>query len=92
MSHMLDFPTYTTFIYGTCTEDQLSNMIKSAENDGAIFLQAIAGMVMPPQSAVALPGTRQAPVPVFRILVRMPDKAYAKLVARTQGASQNGAH
>lgn len=74
--------TWTTFFYGLCTEDKLTDMIKEAENDGCEFVQAMAGMIPAPQSAVALPNARQAPIPVIRILVRMRDEDYAVLVEK----------
>ncbi len=80
---------YTTFFYGTCSEDKLTEMVKEAEADGCELIQVIAGMIAAPQSAVALPGTRQAPIPVFRLLVRIPDDAYEALVKNKGGSALN---
>lgn len=78
---------WTTFFYGMCSEDKLTEMIKSAEDDGGQFVQVMAGMIPAPQSAVALPGARQAPIPVMRLLVRMQDEAYAELLKKKGGGA-----
>jgi hypothetical protein len=81
------FPTikWTTFFYGMCSEDKLTDMIKEAEEDGCEFVQIMAGMIPPPPSAVALPGTRPSPIPVIRLLVRIRDEDYAVLVKKKGG-------
>ena len=54
MKNKIEFPKsiqvvfkYTTFFYGLCTEDKLTDMIKQAEEDGCDFVQLIAGMLPP---------------------------------------------
>lgn len=70
----------TTFFYGACTEDKLSDMIRDAEDEGCELVQVMAGMMMPPQSPLAMPGVKHQPIQVMRILVRMPVDEYDKLI------------
>ncbi len=74
--------SWTTFFYGLCTEDRLIETIKAAEADGCEFVQVVGGMIPAPRSAVALPGTQMAPIPVLRILVRTLDENYDVLVKK----------
>lgn len=77
--------TWTTFFYGVCTEDRLTDVIKQAEEDGCELVQVIPGMIPAPVSAVALPGARpQNPILVMRILVRILDEDYEALVKQKQ--------
>jgi len=78
---------YTTFFYGMCSEDKLIELIKAAEADGCEFVQLMSGLIPAPPSAVALPGARPAPIPVLRLLVRMPDDAYAELLKKKGSGS-----
>lgn len=90
----LKFPTpkVTTFFYGMCSEDKLTEMIKQAEEDSCELVQVIAGMIPAPPSAVALPGTRQGPIPVLRILVRTTDENYAAMTAKRSAAPSKLVH
>lgn len=81
-----------TFIYGVCTEDKLSEMIRDAESDGCEFLQLMPGMMMPPQSSLAIPGAKVQPIQVMKVLVRMPVDEYDKLIKSRQAPMMNGAH
>lgn len=86
MSHFKDIK-WTTFFYGMCSEDKLTAMIKEAEDAGCEFVQIMAGMIPPPPSAVALPGSRPQAIPVLRLLVRMRDEDYAELVKKKGGGA-----
>jgi hypothetical protein len=70
----------TTFFYGACTEDKLSDMISDAEDEGCELVQVMAGIMTPPQSPLAMPGVKPQPIQVMRILVRMPVDEYNKLI------------
>lgn len=70
-----------TFIYGICTDDKLSEVVEALEKDKCEFLQAVPGFVMPPQNALSLPGARQQPVPILKILARTTKTNHAKMVA-----------
>lgn len=88
----LPLRSWTTFFYGLCSEDKLTDMVKDAELHGCELVQVIAGMIPPPRTAVALPGASQVPIPVLRLLVRTPDENYAKLVAERDQAQSKLVH
>lgn len=77
----------TTFFYGVCTDDRLIEVIKDAEANGCELVQVVPGLMNPPNSALALPGTKQGPIPVLKILVRCTDENYAALVAKRNQAN-----
>lgn len=80
-------PKCTTFFYGVCTDDRIIDVIKSAEADGCELVQVIPGLMNPPNSTLALPGSKQGPIPVLKILVRCTDENYAALVAKRNAAT-----
>lgn len=83
----------TTFFYGACSEDKLTDMISEAEDEGCELVQVMAGMMMPPQSALAMPGTKPQPIQVMRLLVRMPVDEYDKMLkARIPHTVQKDVH
>jgi hypothetical protein len=92
--HNVKFPNinlsrikYTTFFYGVCTEDRITDVIKDAEDNGCELVQVVPGLMNPPNSSLALPGTKQGPITVLRILVRTTDENYAALVAKRTPAN-----
>ncbi len=84
--------SWTTFFYGMCTEDRMTETIKQAEEDGCELVQVMAGMIPAPQSAVMLPGAKQGPIPVLRILVRTLDSNYDALIAKRDVGAGKGVH
>lgn len=69
-----------TFIFGTTTDDGFSQMVATAEAMGCEFIQAIGGMMNPPGSTLAIPGSGpRGPVPVLRLVARCPRSEWEKV-------------
>lgn len=73
---------YTTFFYGVCDDAHMTDVIKHAEEAGCELVQVVPSLMNPPNSSLALPGSKQGPIPVLKILVRCTDENYAALVAK----------
>jgi hypothetical protein len=82
MSKEINFPKYKTFFYGACTEDKLTQMIADSEEEGCQLVQVMAGMMLPPQSPLAIPMAKPQPIQVMRILVRAREETYNALIAK----------
>lgn len=73
---------FKTFVFGMCSEDQITNLIEAAENEGCILVQIIAGMMPAPQSNLAIPGTRPQMVAIMKIIVKIEATEYEGLFKR----------
>lgn len=71
---------YRYFFYALCTEDQVTALIKSAEDKGCEFVTLLSGMVPAPKANLTLHAPKGPEyIPVLRIFVRCREEEWPEI-------------